>query len=334
MTNINTSKYYFSHARTALKFGLQAFDFTDNDVILLPEFICSVLIDPIAQMGIKIKYYPINEYFQPQWDFLEDIVKNNKDIKGLLMVHYFGSIQNIMKFDDFCSTHNLILIEDNAHGFGNKIKNIYLGTFGDIGICSPRKTMNLDFGGILYLKNKKIKDFHSYNSLIAVKFNVFRYFFRKCLYSLIPRLKNLFKKLLYNMPEYSNPCAFQENSISDFRIDGQIINVIKTFDFDKNFHGKIHKYESWKRLLGKYNYCEIFDYNSLQLIPYCFSFYANDKDDAQKFFNWGWRNGYYIYSWPSLPDEIIHENGSTLKIWERLVCISLDSFAPRDLLKL
>lgn len=334
MTNFNISKYYFSHARTALKFGLQAFNFTENDVVLLPEFICSVLIDPIVQIGVKIKFYPINEFFEPQWCELEAIVKRTDNVKGLLMVHYFGSVQNIIKFNNFCSSYNLILIEDNAHGYGNKYEDKLLGTFGDIGICSPRKILNLNFGGILYLKNNKIKDLNSYNSLEVIQFSFINYLLKNHLYSLAPKLKNLFKKHLFVKPEYNNPYAFQENSMDDYRIDYKTIRLINRFDHNKNFYDKINKYESWKRLLLKYNYNEILEFNSLQLTPFCFSFYANDKVDAQRFFNWGWNNGYYIYSWPSLPGKVINENATVLKIWERLVCISLDSLAPQELLNL
>jgi hypothetical protein len=147
-------------------------------------------------------------------------------------------------------------------------------------------------------------------------------------------LKNSLKKHLFVKPEYNNPFSFQENRIDDFGIDYQYISIIEGFDFKKNFNDKIYKYQSWKNLLLRYNYHEILDYNSNESTPFCFSFYARDKSDAQRFFNWGWENGYYIYSWPSLPIDVINGNLSALKIWEKLVCISLDSLAPQELLNL
>ena len=51
---------------------------------------------------------------------LEKIAISNKS-RALIMVHYFGVPQNIVKFINFCLKHNLYLIEDNAHGYGNKI---------------------------------------------------------------------------------------------------------------------------------------------------------------------------------------------------------------------
>jgi hypothetical protein len=334
MTDYNITKFYFSHARTALKFGLQAFNFSDNDVVLFPEYICSVLVEPVVQAGIVIKFYPVNKHLEPLWNVLEDLVGNTQNVRAVLMVHYFGSTQNISKFIQFCSLHNLILIEDNAHGYGNMYNNQLLGTFGDIGICSPRKTLNLSFGGILYLKNKKIENVSFYNTLKFRRFEIRKDLLRRYLFIRFPKLKNCLKKHFLVKPEYDNPFAFQESRIDDYRIDDKYIGIIERFDFKRNFNNRINKYLSWKSLLLRYDYHEIFDYYSNELTPFCFSFYARDKTDALRFFNWGWKNGYYIYSWPSLPVEVINGNSSALKIWEELVCISLDSFAPEDLLNL
>ena len=70
------------------------------------------------------------------------------------MVHYFGQPQNIEKFTDFCRQYSLLLLEDNAHGHGGKYQDNYLGTFGKIGFSSPRKNLNLNYGGILFTDNK------------------------------------------------------------------------------------------------------------------------------------------------------------------------------------
>ena len=72
------------------------------------------------------------------------------------MVHYFGFPQNINKFQELSKKKSWFLIEDNAHGHGGYYNNELLGTFGDIGISSPRKSLRLNSGGILYI-NKKIE---------------------------------------------------------------------------------------------------------------------------------------------------------------------------------
>ena len=122
---------------------------------MLPDYICDVVIHPLDQLGIKYKYYPINDDLTPKWDELGNRV--DETTKALLMVHYFGQPQDIEKFQNFCKEHNLMLIEDNAHGHGGKYNDHLLGTFGDIGISSPRKILNMYSGGCLWLKDNKLK---------------------------------------------------------------------------------------------------------------------------------------------------------------------------------
>jgi hypothetical protein len=326
---IQKNNYFFSHARTALKFGLKSLNFAPNDILLLPEFICSVLIDPINSLGIKIIYYPIEKNLEPNWVILEQIT-NTHCAKGILMVHYFGIPQNIKKFQDLCLRKKLFLIEDNAHGFGNKLNSKLLGTYGDIGISSPRKILNSKFGGILHLNNKKFIITESFQNIGIINNNFILFKLKYILKTNFPNHINILKKIIYKIPPYDNPLSFQEDQVSDYRLNDSFARKIMQFEFTLKSQKNINNYNSWKNLLLKYNYFELFKNIPVGLSPYCFAFYANNKEDACRFFKWGWDNGYYIYSWPSLPVEVIDNKISALQIWERLVCISLDSPAPKE----
>ena len=144
-------KYFFSHGRTALKFGLLELGLGCEDEVLLPDFICNELLQPFDQLKIKYKFYSIDDQLNPKWSKLQKKVSDRT--KGLLMIHFFGQPQDVKKFKDFCKKNELLLIEDNAHGFGGKFGNILLGTYGDIGFSSPRKVLNIFSGGVLYVKN-------------------------------------------------------------------------------------------------------------------------------------------------------------------------------------
>ena len=58
--------------------------------------------------------------------------------------------------------------------------------------------------------------------------------------------------------------------------------------------------------------------------PQCLPVFTINNEHSIKLFNWGWENGYYIYSWPALPDKIINQKGEALFLWKRLVCVSLE----------
>ena len=46
------NKYFFSHARTALKYGLKHLDLKAGDGILLPEYICDVITHPLQELKL------------------------------------------------------------------------------------------------------------------------------------------------------------------------------------------------------------------------------------------------------------------------------------------
>ena len=146
--------FYFTKARTALRYGLKSLGLGNSDAILIPDFICESVVEPIVQNSMSFIVYKTERDLSPNWSSLEASI--NIQTKALLMVHYFGQPQNINKFQEFSKKHNLYLIEDNAHGHAGKINNKVLGTFGDIGISSPRKFQGA--GGVLYLNNNYNKN--------------------------------------------------------------------------------------------------------------------------------------------------------------------------------
>ena len=75
------NKYFFSHARTALKYGLKSLEFNENDRILIPDYNCEVILHPLNELKIKIIYYKINYNFEPDLNDIQTKIKNN--IKGM-----------------------------------------------------------------------------------------------------------------------------------------------------------------------------------------------------------------------------------------------------------
>lgn len=99
-------------------------------------------------------------------DSLESILKKNKDIDSICLVHTGGIISD--NIEDICylaKKYNCVLIEDAAHAHGSKKNGIYAGNFGDISCFSffPTKVMTTGEGGLINLKRKK--DFYKARSL-------------------------------------------------------------------------------------------------------------------------------------------------------------------------
>lgn len=312
---------YFSHGRTALKYGLKFLNLKKGDKILIPEYICSVIIDPILQLGLKIVYYSVDRSLQPNWKEIN--LFNQTEIKAILMVHYFGFTQNIKKFKEICNKKSWFLVEDNAHGFGGKINKNLLGTIGDIGISSPRKYSNLLSGGVLYLNTNKInytmpKNLKRFNTSII--FFILKFMLGKQIY-----LKSFFKKIFVKRPDFENPYSFYESSIEDQKVDKLSLKLLKNTDWSKMAIQKRINYTSWSDFFKEnHSVKPVFNFLSEECSPLCYPIYVKDKKSAIKWFEWGWDNGYYVYSWPNLPIDKIKEKGNALEIWETLICFSTE----------
>ena len=144
--DIKFSGFVFTSQHSGISFVIAIFS-----IILLPNYICDVVLIPLLQLKIKPLFYEINDNMQPNWDQLNTII--SRKVKAVMIVHYFGFPQDLNKIKKYCLKNNLLLIEDNAHGHGGEYKGQLLGTFGDIGFSSPRKLYPIDYGGILYIKN-------------------------------------------------------------------------------------------------------------------------------------------------------------------------------------
>ena len=309
--------YYFSHARTALIYGLQHFGIKSNDYILLPEYICDVVLHPLDQLGIKYKYYPINNDLTPNWMKLEKVI--NEKTKTLLMVHYFGQPQDIEKFQNFCKKHNLLLVEDNAHGHGGRYDGKLLGTFGNIGISSPRKILNISSGGLLWLKDKKLNiqaDLSPYSVSLGNHI-------KRSIFDSSPSLINSIKKGFKNRPRYENPKAFRETPIPDYAIDRWSKKTIEKTDWNELSKNRLAAYKEWQSFALGNSLTPVYLKLHPESNPWCFPAYVKDQRDAIKWFDWGWQNNKHVFSWPSLPGDMLTKNSESFTRWKKLICFGI-----------
>ena len=51
--------YYFSHGRTALLNGIKLYDFSINDTVLIPDYLCEIVEVTLKSLHLKIIKYEI-----------------------------------------------------------------------------------------------------------------------------------------------------------------------------------------------------------------------------------------------------------------------------------
>jgi len=320
--------YLFAHARTALWYGLQKLSLKKGQVILVPDYVCDVVLHPVEALEIRVVFYPVDDCFNPDWQRLE-LIQQSESAHALLMVHYFGQPQNIGMFSDFCRRYGMMLIEDNAHGYGGNLHNKPLGSYGHLGISSPRKQLHTNSGGILYLSGQEVEcpqsEFEEY-PLTASDENPLRLLLRS-----LPVLKLLFRRLFLTQPVYSDPSTFPEDHIDHFAADPDSVAAIMAEDWPHHASKRREAWKAWSAFVLQYGLQPVWKEPHPESCPWALPVYAKNRSERLRWLEWGWRNGLSVFPWPTLPESILQDDIVSNNRWHRLFCIGLDTLPDKKL---
>lgn len=135
-----TKKYNFNYGAgvgsgtDALHIALLALGIKPNDEIITVSNTAIPTITAIHSVGAKVRFVDIGN------DYLIDIKKIERKItkktKAIIPVHLYGQACDMEKICKIAKRFKLKIIEDCAQAQGAKIKNKYVGSFGDMGCFS------------------------------------------------------------------------------------------------------------------------------------------------------------------------------------------------------
>lgn len=141
---------------TALDMSAILCNISDGDEVILPSYTFVSTANSFLVRGAKLKFVDIRE------DTLNiDEKKIEKAVtsrtKVVVVVHYAGVGCDMDVITDIAKRHNLLIVEDAAHGMEAKYKDRYLGAIGDIGCYSFHETKNYicGEGGAIAINNAK-----------------------------------------------------------------------------------------------------------------------------------------------------------------------------------
>ena len=130
---------YYDRGRDALWGALGLLGLKAGDVILVPAYLCSAVLQPIKKRRLRFKFYQIQKDMSAN---LKDLAeKICPETKAILVIHYFGFPQPVSGINRICRERNLFLIEDCAHVLVSKVDGRHLGSFGDAAVFSFKKTL-------------------------------------------------------------------------------------------------------------------------------------------------------------------------------------------------
>jgi hypothetical protein len=121
----------------------------EGDKVLVPELICKDVVASIHTVKAIPVFYQVDKQLAPI------NLHADESIKAIIAVNYFGFAQNMGDFNRESQRFGAVLIEDNAHGFlSSDTSNSPLGTRGDLGIISIRKSLRIPDGAQLLVNNQ------------------------------------------------------------------------------------------------------------------------------------------------------------------------------------
>ena len=136
-----------------------------GDEVLIPALCWSTSVWPLVQFGLKPVLVDID--IQTLNINIEDLIKKiTKKTKAIMLINVLGISSDLFKIKKIANKYKLIIIEDNCESLGSRLKNKYLGTFGDYGSYSFYYSHQITSGeGGMITCNKK----EDYDILFALR---------------------------------------------------------------------------------------------------------------------------------------------------------------------
>ena len=106
-----------------------------GDEVIIPVLCWSTSLWPLVQFGLKPVFIDIDpKTLNVNEDEL--IKKISSKTRCIFLVNVHGNSCDLFKVKEIAKKKKIILIEDSCESLGSKLKNKYLGTFGDFGTFS------------------------------------------------------------------------------------------------------------------------------------------------------------------------------------------------------
>jgi hypothetical protein len=192
--------FYFRQGRDALLSGLIALGLQKGDNIIVPAYICKSAIQPLQAYGFDLVFVDIGKDLELPVDAIKKMFVKDKSIKALLIVHYFGLMQNIDKVVNICQEYGVKVVEDASHSFMSQLLRDKDSVKGDIEILSIRKSLPIVDGGVLKINNDEYNPIKTCNSQCVSIVGDIRYLVLRLFEKLVTVLGiNIYSQLINNI---------------------------------------------------------------------------------------------------------------------------------------
>ena len=148
----------FTNGHLALEMALQALGMQDGGEIITTPFTFISTTHAIVRQGFTPVFADIKETdYTIDPDRIEELI-TDKTV-AILPVHVYGHICDVERIDEIAKRHNLKVLYDAAHAFGEVYKGTTIGNFGDMTMFSfhATKVFNTVEGGAVAFHDEKYR---------------------------------------------------------------------------------------------------------------------------------------------------------------------------------
>lgn len=286
----------FYLGRSAVWQGIRLLRLSNHDNILMPAYHCSVEVEAVYKAHSNIRFYKITRDMNVDIADLESRI--DRQTKAIFIIHYFGFPQQIDRILGLCKKYNLFLIEDAAHAFLSAIDNKYLGTFGDLGILSIRKTLPIPDGGALIVNSSKLKieniklikpNSISVLRVVILKFLKFYEVKHSHIYGIVRKilinpLTSAKKRIHPRSIKIMNPNSLEfDEKIAQMTISGSAKRIVNNIDFKEIVKKRIINYNYLLELLKDIREVKgVFNSIPIGICPCFYPIMVSNRDKIQK----------------------------------------------------
>jgi perosamine synthetase len=310
---------YTGYSRFALYNILKLLAFDRGSQVLLPAYICDVLLLPCAELGLEPVYYGVTDKFQIDFG----TVAISPKTKAIITVNYFGLSQNYDAIQSFAGEHDLVWLNDNSHGFASCDGNRKLESFGDFSFTSFRKVLPIINGARACVNSDR------YASLRheLPKLNCPAAKERKLPRFMVATLLGHLRYRPMKFPDYSDISVHLDVEIMAFRFDQISAGILDATAEEYVQERRFGLYQAIDSFLQQKQY-EFLDLLTGLLqpgnSPMVFPIVVRDRKCWKDILRASRNQGIDIHTWPSMPQEVIENDlfGSATR-WQQLLFLPI-----------
>jgi len=144
-----------SSGRSAIRYSLLALGIGHKDEVIIPDFACEILPITVFCLGASPKFCDIERH---------TLALSSKHVKkcispkakALIFVHLYGMPIDPKPMLEVAQEAGVAFIDDAAQALGASIRGQRIGSFGDVGILSLNKFLNVRSGGVALTNDEEL----------------------------------------------------------------------------------------------------------------------------------------------------------------------------------